>query len=511
MIDGFFAALGYMAAWPNPLFVVTGTVLGLVFGMIPGLSGALAIALMIPLTFSLDIDQAMFLLLPALGGSAFGGSISAILIGIPGTSVNAATVFDGHALARQGKADLAIGASATASALGAICGLIVLTISIPILIEVLLLFGPPEVFMLTFFGLTIIAVAVEGSFIACFLSGLLGIMLSFHGYVTVVGGSRFTFGTTYLWDGLPLLPVFIGLFAVAGGIDLLLGGATVVRPEDARSISRSHSWRGTASGILSIFRNLRVFLSSSFLGVLIGIIPGVGGAVSNMVAYGVAMQSSREPETFGKGNVAGVIASEAANDAKDGGALMPTLALGIPGSEVMAILLGAFVLHGIEPGREMLIEHIDIVWAVILALLVSNVLTSAIGIGFARYLIRITVIPVRFYAPPIICIALLGAYGVDQRLADPAVALLFGVVGFAMKRLGYSRVALIIGLMLGAATEEAFFQSIQISRGSYFVFFERPVSIALGLLIVLTVAITFLRAWSRERSRTGARHAPGNG
>jgi len=203
--------------------------------------------------------------------------------------------------------------------------------------------------------------------------------------------------------------------------------------------------------------------------------------------------------------VAGVIASESANDSKDGGALMPTLALGIPGSEVMAILLGAFILHGIEPGRAMLVDHMDIVWAVILALLVSNVLTSAIGITCARWLIRITVIPVRFYAPSIICIALLGAYGVQQQMIDPGVALLFGVIGFAMNRLGYSRVALIIGLMLGAATEEAFFQSIQIARGSYTIFFERPITVGIALFMVTAVAFTFVRAIRRSRQLPAAR------
>jgi putative tricarboxylic transport membrane protein len=427
-------ATGYMLVWPNPLFLVIGTCIGLLFGVIPGLSGALAIALMIPLTFSMDIYPALCLLLSALGGSAFGGSISAILIGIPGTSVNAATVFDGHALAKQGKADLAIGASATASALGAILGIVVLITSIPFLISALLMFGPTEVFMLTFMGLTIIAVAVEGSFVACFLSGMVGMLLSFHGWVSVVGGDRFTFGSNYLWDGFPLLPVFIGLFAISGGIELLLGGASVVNAEQARRIALSHSWSSTFEGVLSIFRNFRVFIVSSIIGVLVGIVPGVGGAVSNMLAYAVAKHTSKDPDSFGQGNVAGVIASESANDAKDGGALMPTIALGIPGSEVMAILLGAFVLHGIEPGREMLIEHLDAVWVVILALLVSNVLTSVIGIVFARYLIRITVLKVSYYAPSIICIAVIGAYGVHQELIEPIIALFFGVIGFAMKR-----------------------------------------------------------------------------
>jgi putative tricarboxylic transport membrane protein len=341
----------------------------------------------------------------------------------------------------------------------------------------------------------VIALAVEGSLLASLISGGLGLMLSFHGYIGVVGGERFTFGTNFLWDGIPLLPVFIGLFAVAGGIELLLGPESVADPVKVSQRVGGGAWQG----ILSVFRHWGVFLTSSLIGVVIGIIPGVGGAVSNFVAYSVARQNSREPASFGKGNVAGVIAPEASNDAKDGGALMPTLALGIPGSEVMAILLGAFVLHGIDPGRSMFTEHLGLVWTIVFALLASNILTSAIGVVFANQLIKLTYVPVRLYAPPIICVSLIGAYGVHQDPWYPITALIFGVLGFFMKRLGYSRVALIIGLMLGSGTEAAFFQSVQIARGSYTVFWERPISLGLFLVIVFALASPFVRQMVRRR------------
>jgi putative tricarboxylic transport membrane protein len=495
--------LAEVAVWPNPALVVLGTLVGLIFGMIPGLSGAIAIAIMIPATFSMDLTEAICLLLPMLGGSAFGGSLSAILINIPGTSVNAATTFDGYQLARQGKAGVAIGASAAASALGATFGLAVLVASIPVLTRLLLLFGPPEVFMLTFMGLTVIALAVEGSLIASLISGGLGLMLSFHGYIEVVGGVRFTFGQSILWDGIPLLPVFIGLFAISGGIELLIGSETVASPVAITQRMRHGAWQG----ISSVFRHWGVFLTSSLIGTIIGIIPGVGGAVSNFVAYGVAKQHSKDPESFGKGNVAGVIAPEAANDSKDGGALMPTLSLGIPGSEVMAILLGAFVLHGIDPGRSMFTQHLDLVWTIVLALFASNWLTSVLGVIFANQIIRLTLVPVRLYAPPIICVSLIGAYAVNQNPWYPALALIFGILGFTMKRLGYSRVALVIGLMLGTGTEAAFFQSVQIARGSYLIFWQRPLSILLFLVILVALATPFVREYRR---RTAARAAGGN-
>ncbi len=496
MIESLHEALALALTWPNPLLILLGTLIGQIFGMIPGLSGAVAISLMIPLTFTMPLHQALFLLLPALGGSAFGGSLSAILLNIPGTAVNAATCFDGHPLARQGKAGLAIGASAAASAGGALFGLLVLAAAIPVMLTALLLIGPPEVFMLSFLGLCVIGLAAQGSMIAALLSGGLGLLLSFHGYISVVGGTRFTFETDLLWDGLPLAPVFIGLFAISGVVELLSAGDRIA----GSAVRPGRFGAGAWQGVLAVFRHPRVFLSSSALGTLVGIIPGVGGSVTNVIAYSLARQSAKDPESFGRGNVAGVIAPEAANDSKDGGALIPTLALGVPGSEVMAILLGAFALHGIDPGRQMFTEHLDLVWVILVALVASNILTSALGLTFSRWLIALTRVPVSLIGPPILCLCLAGAYGLEQNPWHPVVALIFGALGVAMTRLGYSRVALIIGFMLGANVETAFFQSVQIARGSAAIFWERPISLTLFLLIVLALALPFLKAALRRRA-----------
>ena len=493
MIEALQEALSLALTWPNPILILLGTIIGQIFGMIPGLSGAVAISLMIPLTFAMPLHQALFLLLPALGGSAFGGSLSAILLNIPGTAVNAATCFDGHPLARQGKAGVAIGASAAASAGGALFGLLILAAAIPIMLTALLLIGPPEVFMLSFLGLCVIGLAAEGSMIAALLSGAIGLLLSFHGYVGVVGGTRFTFDTVLLWDGLPLAPVFIGLFAVAGAVELLSAGDRVSQT----AVTPGRFGAGAWQGVKSLLRHPRVFFTSSAIGTVIGIIPGVGGSVTNVMAYSVARHSAKDSESFGRGNVAGVIAPEAANDSKDGGALIPTLALGIPGSEVMAILLGAFALHGIDPGRQMFSENLDLVWVILVALVASNLLTSALGIGFARWLIALTRVPVSLIGPPILCLCLAGAYGLEQNPWHPVIAVVFGALGVAMTRLGYSRVALVIGFMLGANVEAAFFRSIQIARGSATIFWERPISLTLFLLIVLALLLPFLRAIRR--------------
>lgn len=485
MSDAFLQSLGALATWPNPLYVVLGTLVGQACGIVPGLSGTTAIVLLMPLTFSMEPLAAMFLLLPMLGGSSQGGALSAILINVPGTAVNTATALDGHPLARQGRAGMAVGASATASALGAIFGLAVLAAALPVLRRSLLWFGPPEFFLLTLMALAFIAVAVEGTFLASLISGALGLLLGMHGYVRVIGGERFTFGSTYLWDGVRLAPAFIGLFAVAGAVELLARsgrGSAVASP----------SGTGVWEGISAVFHHWRVLLRSSIIGLLVGIVPAVGGTVANMLAYAAARRTSPTPETFGRGNIAGVIAPEAASDAKDGGALMPTLALGIPGSEAMAILLGVFALHGIAPGQRMFTTQLPVVWAIILALLASNIISSLLALLGSRQLIRLMHVPTSLYAPAILCLSLVGAYAADRNPWDPLAAMIFGGAGFAMKALGYSRIALVIGLMLGRTAEAAFFQSLDIARGSPSIFITRPVSLVLVLLIASALAAPFL-------------------
>ena len=250
-------------------------------------------------------------------------------------------------------------------------------------------------------------------------------------------------------------------------------------------------------GVLSIFVKWKVFLRSSVIGYLIGVIPGVGGAVANFVSYGQAVQTSPEPETFGKGNIEGVIAPEAANDAKDGGALLPTLTLGIPGSAFCAVFLGAFVLHGITPGRELLTEHMDIVWLIILGLLISNILSSVLGLVFIKQIVKIAWIPVNLVAPCIFIIALIGVYSVRMSYYDTVVTIIMATLGFLMKKYKYPRISIVLAIVLGPLAERSFHQSIQLGGGM--IFFSRPIPIILSIATVVSLVLPYMRKRQREK------------
>jgi putative tricarboxylic transport membrane protein len=442
----------------------------------------------------MDMLPAMMLLMSAQGGSAFGGSISAILLNIPGESVNAATVLDGFPLAKQGKAANAIGASAAASAMGAMFGTLILVLAIPLMYKIACTFGPPEIFALVLLAITTLAVVTEGSIINGFIAVGLGFLLGFVGYNQVVGGTRFTFGSAYLWDGIQLMPAVIGVFAITQAIDLAVKGMSIT---EKGQLFRGSVWQG----VKSVFTHMWVFLRCSSMGSLIGLIPGVGGAVANYFAYGSVVQTSKEPETFGKGNILGVIAPEASNDAKDGGALIPTLALGVPGSAFCAVLLGAFLVHGIIPGPGLFENHMDVVWIIVLSLIVSNVLTSVIGVVIARQLIKVTTIPPIFLSPAVCILGLLGAYAIRSLITDVLVSIIFGVIGYYMMKYHYPRVSFLIALILAQLAEDNFWQSVQIARGSYTIFFTRPITVVIFIVLILSVLYPYFRSYRRRKTR----------
>ncbi|MFC7216072.1 tripartite tricarboxylate transporter permease [Saliphagus sp. GCM10025334] len=480
-IDNALEALQSMMTLEGVIFLVLGTVLGLIFGVLPGLGGAVALALLIPLTFGVDSHLAFIMMSSAIGGSAFGGSVSAILLNIPGTAPNAATLLDGYPLARQGQANYALGASATASAGGAIIGLIFLVLSLPFIRSLLRLFGPTEFFALAVFGLLIIAFATRGSLLNGLIGGCIGLLLAFVGFNPVTGGRRFTFDFLYLYDGVQLLTVIIGVFAISEMLNLYAKGETI----SGKSIKTGGS---VIDGVKSVFYNYGIFIRSSIVGVIIGMVPGAGGTVANFVAYVQAAQLSDNPEKFGTGDIRGVIASEASNDAKDGGSVIPTIGFGIPGSASWAVMLGAFLLHGIMPGPQLMSEHLDIVFIIIFSLLFSNILTSLIGIALAEQLAKITLTPIEVLAPVIFIISLVAAYTLRFNIYDMVAATIFGIFGFVMIIYGISRIALIIGLVLGPIAEESFHQALQIGRGSYSIFYTRPIAMAIfGLAILMLV------------------------
>lgn len=497
MLDAFLAGLSAIFSWPTIAFVVLGTFIGITFGALPGLGGAVAIALLIPLTFGLPAEWAFPLFLSTMGGVAFGGSISAILANIPGTPPNAATLLDGYPMTRQGRASEALGVSATASALGALFGVVVLVSLLPFARAIILSFGPPEFFWMVIAGLVLIAVVGEGSLPKNLIAGAMGISLTFVGF-SMHGVARYTYGNEFLWSGIDILPVLIGMFAIAEVIKLSSEGGSIAE-ESQTEYKRS----GAITGMFFVLRNPRLLIQSSALGTIVGMVPGAGGTIATFLSYGQGAQSSEDGDSFGSGNPKGVLAAEAANDAKDGGGLLPTLIFGIPGSLVMAVLLGAFQIHGLAPGSAMLEDNLDLLFMMVIALVLSNVLTSTIGVLLANHIAKLTRIPAKSLVPPILVVSLLGAFAINRLFPEVIIAVLFGILGFAMLATGFSRVAFILGAILGPLFERSLSQSLVISDNWIMIFFTRPIALAIFVIVVLSLAVPPLRKRRQARGSGG--------
>ncbi len=494
MFESATEALALLFTLKGSLYLCLGVSIGLVFGAIPGLGGTTAIALLIPLTFGMQPAEAITLIGGVMGSVAFGGSISAILLNTPGIAPNAATCFDGFPLAQQGKAGMAIGAAATASSLGGILGVAILVAVIPIAKEIVLLFGPPEFFALAILGLGAIALSTGGKFLRGLIAGGVGLALAFVGLDAVNGGDRFTGGVEYLLDGVRLVPTLTGVFAIAEMINLTLkGGRVVSGGGESMKISR------VSDGIVAVFKNIPILIRGSAIGAFIGAIPGVGGTVASFLSYASTVQASKNPESFGTGNIQGVIAPESANNAKDGGALIPTLAFGIPGSAEMAIFLGVLILHGLEPGPMMLVEHEGVVFSLIVAVASAAILASVIGLILARWLSLITLVDVHILAPTVVAVALVGVYALHNSMGDVAVAMIFGIIGFLMIRYDYPRITAVIALVLGELAERSYHQSMMIGDNSFSIFYGRPISAVLLVATVLIILSPSIRAWLRNR------------
>ena len=485
------------------IFVFIGVSLGLCFGVIPGLGGTTALALLIPVTYSMEPLDAMYLAGGVMGATSFGGSISAILLNTPGTAPNAATTFDGYPLAQQGKAGLAIGASATASAMGGLIGLFTLLAFIPIAKQIVLLFGPAEFFLLTLLGLTAIAVSARGKLLRGLIAGGIGLLLAFVGVDSITGEERYVMGSNYLWDGIPLVPTLTGMFAISQMMELALKGGAVASAGEAASKTIS----GVSSGIIAVFRHWTVLLRGSVIGTVIGAIPGLGGTVAAFISYTSTVQSSREPETFGKGNIIGVIAPESANNAKDGGSLIPTVAFGIPGSAETALFLGILVLHGIDPGPSILLYNEREIYGLIVALTMSAVGASIIGLIFARWLVLITHVNVKILVPVVVAVSLTGVYVLEGKPSDVILCLVMGILGYVMIRFDYPRLTLVIALVLGETAERSYHQTLMISDNqmlSYLI--SRP---AASILLVATVVTFFLPLMRKVLARRARARATG--
>lgn len=489
-------ALSMLATTQGLTLLVIGTVIGTIVAIVPGLGSPVALAVLIPATFALSPTEALMLLVPVIGAGGFAGSMTAILVGVPGDETNVATTLDGSELARQGRAGEAIGASATSSALGALIGVGVLVLSIPLIRNAILNIGPPEVFVLAVLGLLMVgAISAHSNRLKGVVCGFLGMALGLVGFNNALGGVRFTSGIEELNEGIPVVPALIGLFAVPEAVMML----RVLHPLSASRVARG----GVLRGVKGVLSRPRLVLQSSLLGTAIGAVPGIGGSVICWISYFVARRTSRHPDRFGRGSIEGVIGPEASIDSKDGGQLMPLLALGIPGGVSTAILAGAFQLHGIQPGISMFTSNVSIVYLMVFALIFSNVATSLIGLASANTLVKVTRVPPYVLGPLVLAVAAIGSFVAAGSFYGSVMFLVFGGFGYLLVRGGYSRAAVVVGLILLPIVETNYHVSLQSYRGEL-TFLLRPTTLAILVFGIAVFVLPIVWRLVRKRSVSGA-------
>ncbi len=493
LISGFMQAISF-AVLP---YLLVGATFGLIIGVIPGLGGHFAMAMVIPFLYSMEPAAGIAFLLGAHSTVAQGGGLTAIFFSTPGTGQNAATLLDGAPMRNKGLGAMAAGAALTACFLGASFGALALALLLPVLQRVVLFFGPAEIFVLAFLALTFVAVLGKEDLTRSLIAALLGLLLAMIGLDNVTNQERFTFGLLELRDGLELVPVILGLFAVAEMFELWVSGKSLTGLQVA-PLSAKETQSQIFRGVLVAFGRWWLILRCSSIGTAMGLIPGLGSAPAAFIAYGHAKQTSKSKETFGKGNIEGVIGSEAANDAVEGGALASTVAFGVPGSSSMAILLSALFVLGQETGPKMLTQHVDVVFIMIFTIIIGNLIGLVGGIFLVNPLSRATGLRGSLLVPVLIAIVFTGAYAVQSSWFDIGIALLFGVIGYLMKELGYSRAALLIGFVLGFAVEKNLYLATQLS-GSGFIFDPIPLTLA-----AITIAFLAYNVWSIVRDRRDA-------
>ena len=478
-LEGFAIAL----QGQNILYLLLGTTIGLVVGAMPGLGPLFGVGLMLPFTFGMPPATAIIFLAAVHAATAYGDSIASILINTPGGVGSVASCWDGYPLAQQGKAGLALGISTTSSFIGGLIGWVSLVVISPLLILVALEMGPPEYFMVALLALSLLAMAASGKVAAGLALGGIGLLLAFIGSDPITASSRFTFGTDYLEDGLPLVPVAVGLFALSQAIILAEQGGSIAQIRTIGSIRE---------GLGETLRHPMTILRGGIVGILLGVMPALGLSSANIVAYLVEKRSSKHPETFGHGNIAGLVAPEVAKNTCILGDLIPTFTLGIPGSSVTALFLAAMIMHGLQPGANFFKASGALPYAIFAGILLAQFAFFIMGLLFARYFAMTVLAPNAFIVPVIVFLSFVGSFAMRNRVEDILLTIIFGILGYALSKRGYPAICLLLGFVLGDLTEANFQRSVLIGHESYAVFFESTISIILFSLTVLALVGPYL-------------------
>lgn len=498
LLEAFVGGLASILSWPTFGFLLLGVAIGFGVGILPGLGGPVALALMLPFTYDMQPVSAFAFLLGMLSVTATTGDITSILFGVPGEVTSAALVLDGHPMAKQGQAGRALGAALMSSLVGAVIGAFAIAAIVPVIRPLVLSFSSPEFFMLAVLGITFISSLSSGAALKGLIAGGFGLMLAMIGLDPQSGVQRYTFDQLTLWDGIGLVPVAVGLFAIPEIVELAVKRTSIAG-------GRSSELNGVMEGVKDTFRHFGLTVRCSLVG-LLGIIPGLGGAVAQWLAYAHAVQTSPKKERFGRGAIEGVLGPGAANNSKEGGSLITTVAFGVPGGVTMAVLLGAFLIQGLVPGPQMLTTQLRLTMSFVWVIVLANIITVGVCFLFLRQIARITFIRAGLLVPSIVVLVFVGAFAEKNTLADLITTLVFGLLGLLMAHLGWPRPPLVLGLVLGRLAEQYLF----LSTSRYGLdWLARPmvdllIVISLGALLLPLIQPLIQRALGRAISPAGS-------
>ena len=468
----------------NLLMVFVGVLTGTIVGVLPGLGPISAVALLIPLTFNLPAVTAIITMAGVYYGAMYGGSTTSILLNTPGEASSVVTTLDGYQLALQGRAGSALGVAAISSFVAGTLGVLIMMLLGPPLGRVALLFQPPEYFALMVLGLTAAASFTEGSSVKAFISLLVGLMLGTIGIDLQTGTSRFTFGNPELLDGVEFLVVALGLFAMT---EVLW---EAVQPE---ALNRRIPVKAPYPTREDLRQSWRPMLRGGLIGFLLGVLPGLGASTASFIVYSIEKHLSKHPERFGRGAIEGVAAPEAANNGAASGAMVPMLTLGLPGSATTAVMLGALMLHGIQPGPLLIPQHPELFWGLVASMYIGNVVLLILNLPLAPLFARILDIPKPLLLGIVVVLSFIGVYAINNSLLDLVMLLLFGVLGFFMRIYRFPAAPMVLAIVLGPMLEQTMRQAMMMSRGSPAIFFTRPISLAVLVLSALLLALPVMR------------------
>lgn len=490
-MDTILAGVELLLRWDVLVALFIGSIGGVVIGAIPGVGPAVAIAILLPATYSLEPLVGLVMLLGIYGSSIYGGSLPAILMNTPGTAVNALTTYDGYPMTQRGEAKRAVSLAYSASFVGGMLSVSALILLSPVLAIVAPMFGSREIFLAALLGMVLVVLSHRGKVVIAAFMLFFGIFLNSVGLEIVRYSRRFTYDQAWLNSGFDLIIVVLGLFAVSQALLLLT--------EKSETPKTPKLEGGVFEGIKEIFKHPRLAGVSSFFGIIMGIVPGVGEFTAQFLSYNYAQKTSKTPEQFGKGSPEGLVASEAANNAVPAAAMIPLLALGIPGEALTAMMLSVFYVHNVIPGPKLFQDNLEFVYALYIALILLNIIVFVFLLGFTKRIVRVIQIPTRFLGMSILTLSFVGIYSVRNSITDCAIAAVFGFLGLIFKRLDIPVVPIVLGMVLGGIMENKFRNALaRVDTPLDFV--NRPVAAVIASIIVLIVVAHFWSIW-RDRQR----------